>query len=145
MQHHLLSPELQGVEEMMSSGTLAGFPVVDVTATLHDGSFHDVDSSVLAFQIAARMAFREGMRKGAVRLLEPIMKVSWLFVLLTAGHRPPSNWGLSLTPHIDVVSEASCLCYWLPVSCIVKSNFNSVTPTPPLMGFQVLQVATACM
>lgn len=58
----------------MSSGTLAGFPVVDVTATLHDGSFHDVDSSVLAFQIAARMAFREGMRKGAVRLLEPIMK-----------------------------------------------------------------------
>ncbi len=69
---------MQGVEEMMSSGTLAGFPVVDVTATLHDGSFHDVDSSVLAFQIAARMAFREGMRKGAVRLLEPIMKVSRL-------------------------------------------------------------------
>lgn len=65
----------QGVEEMMSSGTLAGFPVVDVTATLYDGSFHDVDSSVLAFQIAARAAFREGMRKGAVRLLEPIMKV----------------------------------------------------------------------
>lgn len=59
----------------MSSGTLAGFPVVDVTATLYDGSFHDVDSSVLAFQIAARAAFREGMRKGAVRLLEPIMKV----------------------------------------------------------------------
>lgn len=79
--HHLLSPDMQGVEEMMSSGTLAGFPVVDVTATLHDGSFHDVDSSVLAFQIAARMAFREGMRKGAVRLLEPIMKVSRL-----AGH-----------------------------------------------------------
>ena len=70
-----MAPNLQGVEEMMSSGTLAGFPVVDVTATLYDGSFHDVDSSVLAFQIAARAAFREGMRKGAVRLLEPIMKV----------------------------------------------------------------------
>lgn len=66
---------MQGTEEMMSSGTLAGFPVVDVTATLYDGSYHDVDSSVLAFQIAARAAFREGMRKGAVRLLEPIMKV----------------------------------------------------------------------
>jgi len=79
---------VQGVEEMMSSGTLAGFPVVDVTATLHDGSFHDVDSSVLAFQIAARMAFREGMRKGAVRLLEPIMKVSCLFVLLLLAARP---------------------------------------------------------
>ena len=66
---------LQGTEEMMSAGSLAGFPVVDVTATLYDGSYHDVDSSVLAFQIAARAAFREGMRKGAVRLLEPIMKV----------------------------------------------------------------------
>lgn len=59
----------------MSSGILAGFPVVDVTATLYDGSYHDVDSSVLAFQIAARGAFREGMRKGNARLLEPIMKV----------------------------------------------------------------------
>lgn len=59
----------------MSSGVLAGFPVVDVRATLHDGSYHEVDSSVLAFQIAARAAFREGMRKGNARLLEPIMKV----------------------------------------------------------------------
>ena len=70
---------------MMSSGTLAGFPVVDVTATLYDGSFHDVDSSVLAFQIAARAAFREGMRKGAVRLLEPIMKVRLSSHLLLAS------------------------------------------------------------
>ncbi len=59
----------------MGSGILAGFPVVDVRATLYDGSYHDVDSSVLAFQIAARAAFREGMRKGNARLLEPIMKV----------------------------------------------------------------------
>ena len=66
---------LQGLEEMMSSGVLAGFPVVDVRATLYDGSYHDVDSSVLAFQIAARAAFREGMRKGKAQLLEPIMKV----------------------------------------------------------------------
>ena len=48
----------KGLEEMMSSGALAGFPVVDVVATLYDGSYHDVDSSVLAFQIAARAAFR---------------------------------------------------------------------------------------
>ena len=66
---------VQGIEEMMSSGSLAGFPVVDVKATLYDGTYHDVDSSVLAFQIAARGAFRDGMRKGAVRLLEPVMKV----------------------------------------------------------------------
>ncbi|CAL5228677.1 g11850 [Coccomyxa viridis] len=65
----------KGLEEMMSSGVLAGFPVVDVRATLYDGSYHDVDSSVLAFQIAARAAFREGMRKGKAQLLEPIMKV----------------------------------------------------------------------
>ena len=73
---------LQGLEEMMSSGVLAGFPVVDVRATLYDGSYHDVDSSVLAFQIAARAAFREGMRKGKAQLLEPIMKVPCLVMFL---------------------------------------------------------------
>ena len=66
---------LKGLEEMMTSGSLAGFPVVDVVATLYDGSFHDVDSSVLAFQIAARGAFREGMKKAGVQLLEPVMQV----------------------------------------------------------------------
>ena len=49
---------VKGLEEMMQSGALAGYPVVDVTATLYDGGYHDVDSSVLAFQIAARAAFR---------------------------------------------------------------------------------------
>jgi len=65
----------KGLEEMMASGILAGFPVVDVKATLYDGSFHDVDSSVLAFQIAARQAFRDGMKKSGPQLLEPIMEV----------------------------------------------------------------------
>lgn len=65
----------KGLSEMMNNGVLAGFPVVDMTCTLIDGSYHDVDSSALAFQIAARAAFREGMRKGAPKLLEPIMKV----------------------------------------------------------------------
>ena len=54
---------------------LAGFPVVDVKATLVDGAFHDVDSSVLAFEIASCAAFREALREGASVLLEPIMKV----------------------------------------------------------------------
>jgi elongation factor G len=66
---------LKGLEESMSSGSLAGFPVVDVTAVLVDGSYHEVDSSALAFQIAARGAFREAMGKCGARLLEPIMKV----------------------------------------------------------------------
>lgn len=66
---------MKGLEESMSNGVLAGFPVVDVRAVLVDGSYHDVDSSVLAFQLAARGAFREGIRKAGPRLLEPIMKV----------------------------------------------------------------------
>ncbi|GLJ07463.1 hypothetical protein SUGI_0067680 [Cryptomeria japonica] len=66
---------MKGLEECMGNGVLAGFPVVDVRATLTDGSYHDVDSSVLAFQLAARGAFREGMRKAGPKLLEPIMKV----------------------------------------------------------------------
>jgi elongation factor G len=66
---------VKGLTEMMGNGVVAGYPVVDVRATLYDGSFHDVDSSVLAFQIAARGAFREGMRKAGAKILEPIMAV----------------------------------------------------------------------
>merc|ERR1712113_1008477 len=65
----------KGLEEMMGAGVVAGFPVVGMRATLYDGSFHDVDSSVLAFQIAARAAFREGVGQAAPKLMEPIMKV----------------------------------------------------------------------
>jgi elongation factor G len=65
----------KGVNSVLTSGVLAGFPVVDVKATLIDGSYHDVDSSALAFEIAARAAFREGLQKGGSVLLEPIMKV----------------------------------------------------------------------
>ncbi len=65
----------KGINSVMGSGVLAGFPVVDVRATLIDGGYHDVDSSVLAFEIAARAAFREALREGGSVLLEPIMKV----------------------------------------------------------------------
>jgi elongation factor G len=65
----------KGVESVLTSGVLAGFPVVDVKTTLIDGASHDVDSSALAFEIAARAAFREGLQKGGSVLLEPIMKV----------------------------------------------------------------------
>ena len=57
------------------SGILAGFPVIDFKATLFDGASHDVDSSVMAFEMAARAAFREAMQKAGPRLLEPMMKV----------------------------------------------------------------------
>ena len=65
----------KGIKSVMDSGPLAGFPVIDFKVALLDGKFHDVDSSVLAFEIAARMCMREGMRKAGAKLLEPIMKV----------------------------------------------------------------------
>ena len=65
----------KGLESAKDNGLLAGFPVIDFKATLYDGAYHDVDSSVLAFEIAARAAFRELREKGAPKLLEPIMKV----------------------------------------------------------------------
>ena len=65
----------KGVKSVMDSGPLAGFPVIDFKVQLLEGKYHDVDSSVLAFEIAARMCMREGMRKAGAKLLEPIMKV----------------------------------------------------------------------
>ncbi len=65
----------KGLRTMAESGLLAGFPVIDFHANLYDGAYHDVDSSVMAFEIAARAAFRELKKEGAIKLLEPIMKV----------------------------------------------------------------------
>lgn len=65
-----------GIKGAMQSGVLAGYPVVDVKVTLYDGSYHDVDSSEMAFKIAGSMAFKEGMRKATPVILEPIMKVT---------------------------------------------------------------------
>jgi elongation factor G len=65
----------KGIKSVMDSGPLAGFPVIDFKVALLDGKYHDVDSSVLAFEIAARMAMREGLRKAGAKLLEPMMKV----------------------------------------------------------------------
>ncbi|AGF76033.1 elongation factor G [Bartonella vinsonii] len=65
----------KGIESVMGSGPLAGFPMLGVKATLIDGGYHDVDSSVLAFEIAGRAAFRDGAKKAGAQLLEPIMKV----------------------------------------------------------------------
>jgi elongation factor G len=65
----------KGIDSVMGSGILAGFPVVDVKAILIDGAYHDVDSSMLAFEICARAAFRRALKEGGPVLLEPIMKV----------------------------------------------------------------------
>jgi len=65
----------KGLRSILGAGVLAGFPVVDLKVSLVDGAYHEVDSSALAFEIAARAALREGLQKGASVLLEPIMKV----------------------------------------------------------------------
>ena len=66
----------KGIQEAMQSGILGGYPVVGVKAEVYDGSYHDVDSSEMAYQIAGSMAFKEAMKKGDAVLLEPIMKVT---------------------------------------------------------------------
>jgi elongation factor G len=65
----------KGVKEQMLSGVLCGYPVVDVRVTLYDGSFHEVDSSEMAFKIAASKAFKDGAKKAGAVVLEPIMRV----------------------------------------------------------------------
>jgi elongation factor G len=68
----------KGVQEQMKNGVVAGYPVVDVKVTLYDGSYHDVDSSEMAFKIAGSICFRDGLQKASPALLEPVMKVDIL-------------------------------------------------------------------
>jgi elongation factor G len=70
-----INPVQAGVKEAMDRGVLAGYPVVDVAVELYDGSFHEVDSSEMAFKIAGSMAFQEGFKKADPVILEPVMKV----------------------------------------------------------------------
>jgi elongation factor G len=65
----------KGIEEAMSNGVIAGYPVVDVKVELYDGSYHEVDSNEMAFNIAGSMGFQEGVRRANPTLLEPVMKV----------------------------------------------------------------------
>ncbi|SHG10665.1 elongation factor G [Vibrio gazogenes] len=70
-----INPVAKGIEEQMNNGVLAGYPVLDIKATLFDGSFHDVDSSEMAFKIAGSMAFKKGALQATPVILEPLMKV----------------------------------------------------------------------
>ncbi|HQY19762.1 MAG TPA: elongation factor G [Ignavibacteria bacterium] len=70
-----INPVAEGIEEAMKNGVLAGYPVEDIKVKLYDGSYHDVDSSEMAFKIAGSMAFKEGAKKASPVILEPIMEV----------------------------------------------------------------------
>ena len=72
---NIIASGAKGVEEQMNNGVLAGYPVLDIKATLYDGSYHETDSSEMAFTIAASMAFRTGALEAQPVLLEPMMKV----------------------------------------------------------------------
>ena len=82
----------KGVREQMANGVIAGYPVVDVRVTIFDGSYHDVDSSEIAFKIAGSMAFKEGAKKAEPVLLEPIMNVE---VVTPADYMGDVNGDLS--------------------------------------------------
>jgi elongation factor G len=70
-----INPVEQGVKDAMANGVIAGYPVVDLKVTIYDGSYHDVDSSEMAFKIAGSLALQEGVKKGSPMIMEPIMKV----------------------------------------------------------------------
>ena len=70
-----ITPINKGIQEAMTRGAVAGYPLVDIKATVYDGSYHEVDSSEAAFKVAASMAFKDACAKGGVAILEPIMKV----------------------------------------------------------------------
>src|SRR5690606_18188627 len=70
-----IGPIEKGISDAMTRGVLAGYPVIDVKAKLIDGSYHDVDSSQAAFEVAGSLAFQEGAKKAGIELLEPVMKV----------------------------------------------------------------------
>src|SRR5205085_6188523 len=70
-----IKPVEEGIKEAMANGVIAGYPVVDIKTELYDGSYHDVDSSEMAFSIAGSMALQEGVKKASPVLLEPVMKV----------------------------------------------------------------------
>src|ERR1700686_2602881 len=81
-----IKPTEQGMQEAMEGGVLAGYPMVDIKATLYDGSYHDVDSNEMAFKIAGSMAFKEAARKASPVILEPVMAVE---VVTPEDYMPP--------------------------------------------------------
>ena len=88
----------KGVEEAMQNGPLLGFPIVDMKVSVYDGSYHEVDSSEMAFKIAASMAIKEVMAKGVAAVLEPVMRVEVVTPEKLHGRR---DWQPQLAPWSD--------------------------------------------
>jgi elongation factor G len=108
----------KGLHSVLGSGVVAGFPVVDVKVQLVDGAYHDVDSSVLAFEIASRAAFREALQKGQSVLLEPIMRVEVV---------TPEIYASSILRHFNLQRAQV-------VRQEMRGNANVIHATVPLMN-----------
>ena len=129
-----------GIQGAMLSGTVAGYPVVDVKVTLYDGSYHEVDSSEMAFKIAGSMAFKEAMRKADPTLLEPIMKVSVIVpeeymgeVMGDLNSRRGQILGMEARPGAQQI-DAWCLwptCSATPLTCVLPPRAAASTPWSP--------------
>lgn len=112
----------KGVEEALRNGVLAGYPVVDVRATLYDGSYHDVDSNEVAFKIAGSMAFKEGASEGKPVVLEPIMKVE---VVTPDEYMGPVNGDLNRRRGLLLGTEES------PAGAIIRAE----VPLAEMFGY----------
>ncbi len=129
-----------GIQGAMQAGVLGGYPVVDVKVTLYDGSFHEVDSSEMAFKIAGSMAFKEAMRKASPVLLEPMMKVDVIVpddylgnVIGDLNSRRGQIQGQEAVP-VPLRSTRWCLwptCLAMPPTCVPAPRAADSTPWSP--------------
>ena len=130
-----------GIQGAMQAGVMAGFPVVDVKVTLYDGSFHEVDSSEMAFKIAGSMAFKEACRKANPTILEPIMKVAVVVPDDYMGRRhrrhfrpPGQHPGYDSPATAPPRSTPTCRwprCSVTPPICGAKPRAGASTPWSP--------------
>jgi len=138
----------KGLESVLSSGVVAGFPVVDVKVQLIDGKYHDVDSSTQAFEIASRAAFREALQKGKSVLLEPIMKVevvtpedctgsvigdlnSRRSLILDQGRRGNANVVNAMVPLMHMFGYVNNLRSMSQGRATFRMQFDHCAPAPP--------------
>jgi elongation factor G len=148
----------KGIKEAAESGVLAGYPVTDLTVTLFDGSFHEVDSNEMAFKMAASMAFKEGVQRGGPVLLEPMMKVEVVVpeeflgdVMGQLNSRRGNIQGMEVRPGNAqairaMVPLAEMFGYATQLRSVTKGRgvfsmeFDHYAPTPQSVAAEILKV-----
>jgi elongation factor G len=135
--NEFLSGIESGIKSVMGSGPLAGFPLIDFKVALIDGRYHDMDSSVLAFEIAARMCMREGLRIAGAKLLEPIMRVE---VVTPAAYADRVIGDLTSRRGMingqDSRGDASVICAFVPLALLFSYINSLLSMTSGLGSFR---------